>query len=185
MARLEMCSETPEDPALAALFDGVRARGVEVPNLYRVLAASPGMLDAWIDFAWRLRLEAETPRALRELMILRGAQLSGAAYEWAHHRPMALAAGVEEAQIAALADWPDSDRFTPAERAALRLTEEITAGGAASEAAMDELKAHFTPAEVVELTLTASFYVCVARMLGSLGVDIEPDYAAEAQDFPA
>ncbi|MFO7856678.1 MAG: carboxymuconolactone decarboxylase family protein [Paracoccaceae bacterium] len=185
MARLEMCPPTPEDPALAALFDGVRARGVEVPNLYRVLAAAPWMLDAWIDFAWRLRLETTTPRALRELMILRGAQLSGAVYEWAHHRRMALDAGVPEAKIAALADWTASDLFTPAERAALSVTEEITAGPGASEAAMTELKAHFAPEAVVELTLTASFYVCVARMLTSLAVDLEPAFEGEAADFPA
>jgi alkylhydroperoxidase family enzyme len=183
MARIRMCPTEPEDPTLARLFEGVRARGVEVPNLYRVLSASPGMLEAWIDFAWRLRLDATTPRDLRELMILRGAQLSGAAYEWAHHRPMALAAGVPEAKIDALADWRASDAFTDAERAALRVTEEITAGQGASEAAMTELKAHFPPEAVVELTLTASFYVCVARMLTSLAVDVEPAFEAEAAGF--
>ena len=79
MARLEMTAEHPEDLALAELFDGARSKGGDLPNLYRVIGASPDMLKAWIDFAWSLRLDAKTPRGLRELMIMRGAQLSGIA----------------------------------------------------------------------------------------------------------
>jgi alkylhydroperoxidase family enzyme len=34
----------------------------------------------------------------------------------------------------------------------------------------------FTPAEIVELTLTAGFYAGVARVLRALQVDLEPGY---------
>ena len=37
----------------------------------------------------RTSLRGQTPRALRELMILRTAQLTDSDYEWAHHRAMA------------------------------------------------------------------------------------------------
>lgn len=178
MARLEMTPEAPDDPVLAELFDGVTARGGALPNLYRVLGASPEMLRSWIDFAWSLRLNAKTPRGLRELMIMRGAQMSGVAYEWAHHWPMALAAGVGEDKLHALNAWRESTLFSDEERAALQATEEITEGPGASDAAIAELKKHFTPSDVVELTLTASFYVCVSRLLTTLDVDLEPDYAA-------
>ncbi|MEO1689677.1 MAG: carboxymuconolactone decarboxylase family protein, partial [Pseudomonadota bacterium] len=93
--------------------------GIEVPALYRSLGAAPAMLEAWLAFAWALRREAGTPRALRELVILRGAQVAGAAYEWAHHVPMAREAGVAQARIDALAGWRGSDLFDEAERAAL------------------------------------------------------------------
>ena len=176
MARLEMTSATPEDPVLAKLFDGARSKGGELPNLYRVLGASPDMLKAWIDFAWSLRLDAKTPRGLRELIIMRGAQLSGVAYEWAHHWPMAIKAGVSEDKLRSLADWRDSELFSRPERAALQMAEEISKGPGASEETIATLNEIFTPSEVVELTLTASFYVCVSRLLTSLEVDIEPDY---------
>ena len=181
--RLEMTPETPEDPALAELFAQVRARGVDLPDLYRALGASPDLLRAWIDFAWALRLDAKTPRALRELMILRVSQMTGARYEWAHHRPMALAAGVSEAQLAALSRWRDADRFDAREQAALQATEEIVAGPGASAAAVEALKARFAPDEVIDLLLTASFYVCVSRLLASLDLAVEPAYADAARDF--
>jgi alkylhydroperoxidase family enzyme len=177
MARLPMVPPEPADERLRAMFESVRARGIEVPNLYRVLGNAPAMLRAWLDFAWPLRLEAKTPRALRELLILRGAQAQGVEYEWVHHVPMARAAGVAEAQIAALADWrARHDLFDERERAVLRLAEEMASGPAAADC-VAELGRLFAADEVVELVLTASFYVCVGRVLGSLAVDLEPGLA--------
>ena len=116
---------------------------------------------------------------------MRGAHLSGVAYEWAHHWPMAIAAGVSEEKLRALSDWPESPLFSEEERAALRVTDEISGGPAASEEAVAKLKEHFTPSEVIELTLTISFYVCVARLLKTLDVDIEPEYEGHAATLPA
>ncbi len=184
MARLEMTAEHPEDPALTELFDGARSKVGDLPNLYRVIGASPDMLKAWIDFAWSLRLDAKTPRGLRELMIMRGAQLSGIAYEWAHHWPMAIKAGVSEDKLNALKDWSASTLFSAQERAVLRLADDVGQNPGASEATIEELKTLFSPSDIVELTLTASFYVCVSRMLTSLDVDIEPSYEGFAKTLP-
>lgn len=181
MARLEMTPETPDNPVLAEIFDGVKARGSDLPNLYRVLGASPVMLKAWIDFAWSLRLDANSPRGLRELIIMRGAHLSGVAYEWAHHWPMAIKAGVSEDKLHALKDWQGSDLYSANERAVLQMADEVAKGPGASEATIAALSEVFAPSEVVELTLTASFYVCVSRLLTSLDVDIEPEYAPFAR----
>ncbi|MSP97819.1 MAG: carboxymuconolactone decarboxylase family protein [Betaproteobacteria bacterium] len=186
MTHLTMTPTEPEDPALKAMFDEVRARGIEVPNLYRVLGIAPQMFRAWLDFAWPLRLHAKTPRGLRELLILRGAQISGANYEWAHHVGMALAAGITQAQIDALRDAlrdalptvPDSALFSTAQKAVIRLAEEVTRGPGASKACIELLKHSFTDAEIVELVLTASFYVCVSRFLQSMDVGLEPGFEA-------
>lgn len=175
MSRLPMVSTDPEDPALRQMFDEVRAHGIALPNVYRVIGLAPPLLRAWLDFAWPLRLQAKTPRRIRELLILRGAQVSGARYEWMHHSAMARLAGVTQTQIDALAGWQQSALFDAREQAVLRLAEEVTRGPAASAACVDALKPHFTDAEIVELTLTASFYVCVARFLLSMDIDLEEE----------
>ena len=178
MARLPTISDDAAPAEVAKLFDSVRARGVAVPNLYRVLANSPAMLRTWLDFAWSLRLDAKTPRPLRELMIMRGAQLAEAEYEWAHHWSMASEAGVPEVKLRALAAWRDSDLFDVDERAVLRLADEVATHAAASEECLAGLKSRFAADAVIELVLTASFYVCVGRFLKSLAIDVEPDYQA-------
>ena len=173
LARIDLLTDQPTDPAVQRMFAEVRARGIPVPNLYRVLGNAPEMLRAWLDFAWPLRLNAKTPRAIRELLILRGAQVSGARYEWVHHVPMALAAGVPQAKVDALDGWQQSALFDDTERAVLRVAEEVTRGPGASADAIEQLKRHFDAEAVVELVLTASFYVCVSRVLLSMDIELE------------
>ena len=150
----------------------VRQAGVKQVNLYRALAHAPRLLEAWIDFSWSLREQCQTPRELRELIILRTAQLTHSQYEWHQHRRMAAEAGVNEHQVAELAMWPTSPAFTDAERAALAFTDALADGDVPDEvnAALAE---HFDEQARVELTLTASFYFGVPRLLNALRVPVE------------
>jgi alkylhydroperoxidase family enzyme len=157
----------PEDIA-----ERVGHAGAPGVNLYRALAHAPGLLGAWIDFAWALREECQTPRPLRELMILRTAQRALSQYEWNQHRYMAAEAGVDEHQVAELSMWRTSPAFTDAERAALALTDALFDGYVPDEvnAALGE---HFDEKARVELTLTAAFYCAVPRLLDALRVPVE------------
>lgn len=166
--------EDNQDPRIAEVYQALQSGGHKgFPNLYRLLGHAPAMLKAWTGLAWPLRNAAQTSRALRELMILRGAQIMGADYEWTHHVPMARAAGVSQEKIDALDTWSGSALFSAQERSVLRLAEEITRGPGASEAAMKEARAHFSESDIVELVLTSSFYACVGRVLHSLDVPLE------------
>jgi alkylhydroperoxidase family enzyme len=60
------------------------------------------------------------------------------------------------------------------ERAALRFTREVVVDAKASEAALAELRAHASDREVVELILMAGFYITLARITESLGVENDP-----------
>jgi 4-carboxymuconolactone decarboxylase len=143
-------------------------------NLYRALGNHPALTAAWTEFANAIRNESRTPRALRELMILRTAQIARSEYEWAHHLRMARKAGVDEAKIAALAQWRTSTEFDARERAALGLTEAVMACNVTDEIHA-EVKRHFSDAEFVELSLTAGFYAMVSRMLDAMRVELDPD----------
>jgi AhpD family alkylhydroperoxidase len=144
------------------------------PNLYKQLANHPKVIAAWNEFARTLRHDSRTPRALRELMILRTAQIARSEYEWAHHLRMARKAGISEARIAALAGWRDSKEFDEKERAALALTEAVMACDV-SDAVHAEVKKHFSDAEFIELSLTAGFYAMVSRMLDAMRVELDDD----------
>ena len=144
------------------------------PNLYRALGNHPDLLAAWAEFSKVLRHDTRTPRALRELVILRGAQVARSESEWASHLPMARQAGVREAQIQALARWRDSAEFDAREKAALELCEAVTRGSVSDEVYARAAK-HFDHAEYVEISMVAAFYAMVARMLDAMRVQIEPD----------
>jgi len=83
----------------ALLFDVFRDAGRDVPLLYRTLGNAPAMLRAWTSLAWPLRQEAASPRGLRELLIMRVAQLTAASFEWLAHWDMAVKHGITAEQL--------------------------------------------------------------------------------------
>ncbi|MYJ29132.1 MAG: carboxymuconolactone decarboxylase family protein [Acidimicrobiaceae bacterium] len=169
-----------DHPVLNRVFDGFRDRGREVPLLYRMLGNAPAMLDAWVQMAWPLRSEPETDRGLRELLIMRTALLTRSSFEWQAYWPAAVRGGVTESELVALSDWEGSAEFSAAERAALACAGEIVLDGGASPGSIGRLREFFSAGECIELILTTSFYVCVARTLQSLGIEADPEAAGDA-----
>ena len=144
------------------------------PNLYKALANHPALVAIWTEFSRVLRYDTRTPRALRELVILRGAQLMRSEYEWAQHLAMARKSGVREAQIAALAHWRASPEFDAREKAALALGEAVTACRVDDDVYAQAMR-HFDHHDYVEIALVAAFYAMVGRMLDAMGVPLEPE----------
>ncbi|HEY4887374.1 MAG TPA: carboxymuconolactone decarboxylase family protein [Candidatus Dormibacteraeota bacterium] len=164
-----------EDPSLQALFVEAASQQGRVSNLYRTLANSPAMLAAWTGMAWPLRHQPKVERRLRELGIMRVAQRAGAVYEWAHHWNLALQAGVSEEHLRVLRDWRTSSLFDERERAILAYADAICDIDV-PDAVFDPLRQWFDDGQLVELTLTLSFYCHVARALIALRVELEPGF---------
>lgn len=173
--RLPLVPGDSDDPALAGVFGRFREAGHAVPTLYRALGNAPAMLDAWVGMAWPLRHDATTPRGLRELMILRVAQVTNTPYEWVAHRPAALKAGVTPDQVRHLRDWERSDQFSEVERLVLALTEAVIAREQLPDPQWSALETHFSPGDMIELVLTAAYYSCVSCTLTALRLQVAPD----------
>jgi len=159
------------DPALKKRLEELWGKP---PALYRALANHPAFVAAWTEFARAMRYDARTPRGLRELVILRGAQVARSEYEWASHLAMARKFGVREAQIQALAGWRKSAEFDAREKAALELAEAVTRGEV-SDGVYASVSKHFDRAEYVELTMVAAFYAMVSRIIDAIRVEIDPE----------
>jgi alkylhydroperoxidase family enzyme len=140
------------------------------PNLYATLANAPDLLAAWVDFAWALRAVPDSDRALRELAIMRVAQLTGSDYEWQAHLAMVTEAGVPAEKLTALGAWRHTPAYSTDERLVLGATESLTSSGELSATERSQLIATFGEQQTVELVLTIAFYSCVSRVLGGLGV---------------
>ena len=153
------------------------------PNLYKALANHPRLVAAWAEFSKTLRYDTRTPRALRELVILRGAQLMRSEYEWAQHLLMARKAGVPEAQIDDLSNWRTSARFDAREKAALALGEAVTLGHVTEDIYAEAMR-HFDDHDYVELAIVAAFYAMVGRMLDAMGVQLEPEVQGYSPRLP-
>lgn len=153
-----------------ALGEALRTR--RPANLYRVLAHAPTLAPGFLQFGVAVLRDMELPASLRELVILRVGHLSGARYEIDHHRPMARAAGVPDAQIeAVLQDAVAPAGFTALESAVLRFTDEVLRNVKASTPAYEAVAACLSHRALVELMLTIGQYMGLARLLENLEVD--------------
>ena len=70
--------------------------------------------------------------------------------------------------------WRDSKLFSPLERAALEYAERITTTGQkVDDALFDELKKHFTEAEIVELTAAIAMENFRSKFNPPLGIEAQ------------
>jgi len=147
-------------------------------NLDRMLLHSPALARGWNAHLGAVRTGLTLEPKLRELAILAVAVLNGAEYEYAQHLPAFLAAGGSAAAAQALrafdAASDDPALFNEAERAALRLTREMTRDVRVSEATFGAARAALgSDARLVELIGVVATYNMVSRFLVALGVESE------------
>ena len=93
--------------------------------------------------------------ALVELVKTRASQINGCAYCLHMHTSDALKEGERAERLFLLDAWQESNMYTPKERAALAWTESLTriSETHAPDADYEPLKEHFSPEEIVELTV--------------------------------
>lgn len=165
----------PLDPNLQEMFDKRRAMGGDVINLQLTTGHAPKLAKAAETMAFALRFDAVTPRNLRELAILRTAEIVGSDYEINQHTPLMKACGYSDQQIKDVAAWQGSKLFDEKQRTVLAYVEAVTHGGNVDDATFGTLAKFFTPQEIVELTYTISNYYANGLLTKALEIKIETD----------
>jgi AhpD family alkylhydroperoxidase len=119
--------------------------------------ASPKAVKAWTALETFLA-ESSIDLPLAELVRLRSSQLNGCAFCVDMHTADARKCGETERRLYAVSVWRDTPFFSERERAALAWTEKMTclAQQHPSDADFALLKAHFSPQEMVDLTVLIS-----------------------------
>jgi alkylhydroperoxidase family enzyme len=183
VSRLPLMSEHPADPDTAAAFDMIRARGGQLINLHLTLGHAGKIFYARQMLTYALRFDAVTPRRLRELAIMRTAQINGSAYELAQHVPIGRACGFTPAQIDGLGEWRQAGLFDARERALLAYVDQVVGrDGDVDDAVFAELSRLFSSREIVELTITATQYVTTHLLTKALAIKPESDGRRAAPD---
>jgi AhpD family alkylhydroperoxidase len=173
MARLEHVHD--DSPGIdAELLRAIRARrGGTLLNLDRQLLHSAPLARGWNALMGAIRAETRLDGALREVVILRVAVLNRAPYEFAQHAPVALAEGLTQAQVEAVADWQASALFDERTRDVLAYADAMTLQVQVPEELFDALRTRLDARELVELTATVAAYNMVSRFLEALQIEIE------------
>ena len=155
-------------------------------TLYKQLAHSPKMLRAFQGVGYHIRYGSPMDQRLRELAILQVGWLARSAYEWSHHVKIAYDFGVTDEDIQGLIAESSgkSSRLDPIAKAVIQAAREVTLEGKMRKESFDTLSAAMTKEQLVDLTVTMSFYNAVVRILASFEIDVEPDYQKYLDKYP-
>lgn len=111
-------------------------------------------------------LKSSLGKPLIEFVYLRVSQINGCAYCSEMHAAALRTGGMLDAKIDSLAGWRVSPHFSDRERAALSWTESLVdvAHTHAPDADFDPLKAHFTDAEIADLSFAIALMSAFNRL---------------------
>jgi AhpD family alkylhydroperoxidase len=118
-------------------------------------AAAPQLMQSWLAFGQGVAASGGLEESLLELVKIRASQINACAFCLHMHTRDARKKGETEERVYLLDAWRESPLYSPRERAALAWTEALTlvAETQAPDDVYEEVKAHFTAAEQVALTL--------------------------------
>ena len=168
MARIPYADLSGEP--LQPLIERIENERGSVIGLYQMLLHSAPLAEGWLRFLTAIRQQCALAGAIRELVIMRVAVLNGAQYEADQHADLALAEGLSQAQIEALAAWRESALFDDRQRAVLALTDAMTCNVRIPDAVFADARRYFDDAGMVELVATVAAYNMVSRFIEALEI---------------
>jgi len=120
-------------------------------NFYK---ASPNAIKAMLGLEEHIA-KSGIEKPLADLVRLRASQINGCAFCVDMHSADARKAGEDERRLATVTVWRETPFFTERERAALEWTESLTnvAQSHVPDDVWERVQPHFTPEEIVDLTL--------------------------------
>src|SRR5690606_33633059 len=168
---------TPEQRAAL----GQRAEDENILNLYSTMVVHPGLYQSWLGLLGYIFGQTSLRPEMREMLILRTGWLWNAEYEFAHHRPLGIRAGMTDAEVDRVAAGPDAPGWTDEERVVLRAADELRREAFITDETYAALSRHYEPNQIIELVYTVGGYAMTALAINSFGIQTEPGYTG----FPA
>jgi alkylhydroperoxidase family enzyme len=155
-------------------------------SLFKALVNSPKAARAFSGLGGYIRYGSKLDPRLRELAILQVGWLARSPYEWSHHVKLGHDFGVTDEDVQALIDDTAGKptNLSSLSKLVLQAAREMTTDCAMTEATFAALQAELGNELVVDLTLAIGFYNAVVRVLGTLQIDVEPDYMPYLKQFP-
>ena len=149
MTRLNTVDPTRAEGKAKALLDAVKSKMGVVPNLTKVMANSPAVLEAYLGFAGAMS-GGTLPAKVKELLALDVGQVNGCEYCLSAHTFLGKRAGLTEEQIVSGRKGTSEDPKTAAALAFARKL--LTTRGRATDADLTAVRdAGYTDGEIAEI----------------------------------
>jgi uncharacterized peroxidase-related enzyme len=166
---------------VAAIYDRYMKTRGNVPNMFRTLALRPEIFTTMIAHFEAILTTGTLPTKVKELVIVRTSQINRCEYCLGSHTQLALKLGWSKEQLDDLANYELRDDFTPAEKAALSLAEQMTLdANHISDEFFDRLREFYDEGEIVELMASIGLFNYFNRFNNAL--QMEPTKTGEGAE---
>ena len=177
MPRIDPLSP-PYDDVTGPLLASMMPAGTDPILLFRTFARNPTMAAAMRGWgSYELSRDLSLSMRHRQLVITRTTARCSCEYEWGVHVAyFAERVGLDAAQLSSLTHGSPGDPCwaDPAESALLRAVDELHDTSHVSDACWADLRAHFEPAQLLDLLLLAGWYHAISYAANGAQVDLEP-----------
>ena len=179
--RLSRVRRADAAPEVAAIYDRYMKTRGNVPNMFRTVALRPEIFTTMIAHFEAILTTGTLPTRLKELVIVRTSQLNSCEYCLGSHTQIARKLGWSQDQLDDLANYELRDDFTPAEKAALSLAEQMTLdANHISDEFFYRLHEFYEEGEIVELMASIGLFNYFNRFNNAL--QLEPTRPGEGAE---
>lgn len=169
---------------LAPILDGMEAQLGFAPNSLKIMGRKPELVKALMAFAGIALAPGSVSAELKNLVAQIVSKSAGCSYCQAHTGHTGHSMGIPADKEAAMWDYETSDKFTEAERAALRVAQGAAqVPNAVTDADFEELKKHYTDEQIVEIVAVIGAFGFFNRWNDTMASELEASplrYAQEA-----
>ncbi|MEM8620082.1 MAG: carboxymuconolactone decarboxylase family protein [Actinomycetota bacterium] len=178
-----MAHITPLDrsdlPEYEVVFQLTEAAMGFVPRSMFTMGRNPALLEAFAQLAGTVIAQGEVDPGLKQLVGHVASTAAGCRYCQAHTASSAARSGVDPAKVEAVWSFETDDRFTDAERAALRLARDAgSVPNATTPAHFDELAQYFSENDIIEIVAVISLFGWLNRWNDTMATDLEGEAMA-------
>ncbi len=175
MTRLSYIERDEAAPDLQAVYDAVEGYGA-FANQVRTMAHCPPVLKHIMALLFDLRAHASLGKRHIELLNVTVAMVNACDYCIAHHAPGLKVEGISDAGVERLLEDDDHPELDAADRLVVSYAKQISEEPRRiTDRFFDRLRAHFTEAQIAELTWRIGLAGAFNRINQALDIDIESD----------
>jgi uncharacterized peroxidase-related enzyme len=169
-------------PQFEPQFSAIQEAAGFVPNSMLTMAKVPALLEAFSGLAFAVNAIGEIDRELFQLVAHVSSRAAGCRYCQAHTAAAAAGGGTDPEKLEAVWGFETDDRFSVAERAALRLARDAAQTPSAStQRHFDDLATHFSEKQIIQIIACISLFGFLNRWNDTMATTLEEEPLAFAK----
>lgn len=141
---------------------------------FAVLLRTPELMDRLQDVGAYLRYQKRLEPALFELVVLLVARHFDQAFEWAHHHPLALAAGLDPDVVRVVGEGGGPATSDPTVRVVWQVVDSLLALGDVDDETYAEAVGLLGEERLVEVVVAVGYYTTLALVMNVARTPPEP-----------